>query len=465
MLFRTTVFFAVAEFSRLSVMGTTVAGHFNPVKTDRKLPMVYLKFTHDGRKDVFPVLFDTGSPYVLLLEDNGPVPSYAWGPKYLEVGAATVQPFKSYQTYGPPDCPQSVETTGIIKERASLIGRVGGDFNFDVDLYLTSHIDQVELMGSGILGGSFVSDFAKSTERFAIIGGVSGGSIMINPSIDEISSTHCLEPLSFASNKSPTHWVVRGSNRCGDLSIDSTFSIDTGATSIAVPREVIEEAKEALERTGATFLYYSWSPVFENCNDISGLQDIVFRLGDIKVSIKASEYVAFGEQDGQRFCYLSLREDVSGNDGSIVVGMPVLSKLVTLFDRSNNRVGFCKRKIEPHESSIPEELSLFEQFNSVKKEAVDQGHRIVVSPEDPARIKDDTERSTEEDIMKGYIRQIRGLIAPNRVDVRTLPVISFEELQAEIERAREEAEDGGNHYSVQDADAEGFGPIPAREKI
>ena len=107
--------------------------------------------------------------------------------------------------------------------------------------------------------------------------------------------------------------------------------IDTGTSIITGPSDDIGRLLDKLE--------------LNNCEDLSNLPDIKFKLGEFEYEMKAKEYLIFAKISNRTLCkkaFMAL--DVPAPRGPLwVLGDIFLRKYFVIFDRDNKRIGIALR--------------------------------------------------------------------------------------------------------------------------
>jgi hypothetical protein len=397
-------------------------------------PRVSVKFQNsDDSEVVLPLLFDTGADKIVVMHKGSRETTYL-GDSALVTDSEDTFRFGSSGTGG------SISVKGTVDEHVSI-----GEFSFEAQVSLASRISQGHVIGSGVFGARIDSQFSKSIEGpFTLIG---GKSLVIGAVADE----HCKQPMEYVDNQHANIWLMYGGVRLGATEEDQSTSmywwIDTGASDITIPQWMIDDLRDRFVRV----LGAKETPnptLFTDCVDkIAGLPDIVFTLGSLEVVMSPSEYVVtidITEKLGQ-LCMLRLVEHVVQPGYSLILGMPVLRKLAVVFDRVNERLGFC-----PVEADNKLELArlfvddVMIRLARVMIEAEDQGHFM---NDFAHRIRDTSSADTEEErdeINQDLERMIEELRA--RIDseyVEDLPSISLEDLINETNDAARLLEESG----------------------
>jgi hypothetical protein len=226
---------------------------------------------------------------------------------------------------------------------------------FPIHLFLAGEMDGLAL-GEGLLGAGPNSEFARFAGSFAYFPQLASseteaGSVIIGADRQYLEATFCESPLRFYPNNIPSisnaHWIVTGSVRVGSGPARyTTFLIDTGAADIYVPRDAYDETVAAINALGGGVGphvpgYYTLIPDCSRWHFFPNITVQIGTLGQVPtlVTLRPQDYVrisAWGR------CHLLL--DPVGMTilgGARLLGLGVLNKLVTVFDRTNDQVGFC----------------------------------------------------------------------------------------------------------------------------
>jgi hypothetical protein len=146
---------------------------------------------------------------------------------------------------------------------------------------------------------------------------------------------------------SSLHWAVAGSvGLTGGRMAPVDWIVDTGAEGLFVTAEVLDDVVAGIVGAGAIVQAAEprqYSRIF-NCP--SNFEDvfptITIRVGaDIDVTAFPSDYIIVPD-DAPGICFLKLGSNgVSGRGNVKLLGIQSLTKMVTVFDRRNDRLGFC----------------------------------------------------------------------------------------------------------------------------
>ena len=209
-------------------------------------------------------------------------------------------------------------------------------------------IDKTACGPRGELAADRTSQFARSLGVFALIPSRSetGGTslqVVIGARSDAHLSHHCRDdvPISWSSmTEGEREWTVEGSVE----DFTTTWIIDSVTSLVHLPLSIFESTIEAIQAVTPYSLGMLASGTVGSCD--SGTLD---RLPIIRVSIGVGVQIALTGRDYvylrafDRRCISRLRPWVP-SVGQPKMGYPVLNKLVTVFDKDLDRMGFCAAK-------------------------------------------------------------------------------------------------------------------------
>jgi hypothetical protein len=349
------------------------------------MPRARIQFTESKENIGFSLLLDTGShnSYIYLSREREvprsdhketyvptkgePVERPAWYGEGLDL--PDIARIKGEElSFGSPSNSRKVNTYGY-KAMDAVMFSGENAFSFRDAFYLAELSDQndeVDGAGIGLLGASPVSPFAVQAGVFSYLGqnynrttlwtseASSAGTLLIGETDISVLNQYCREGSeikfhSLRSDLSPIDWVVGGS-----VSIqtpDGTESqrsymnwvVDTGSTTIPVTSEIKEEIKKAMVAVGAKLVFDQPGSfiIFSDCPTADLLPSLIFHMGTgtdaVSVVLTPADY--FVHKAG--VCFVDVNDKPSFTKDSMVIGMPVLSKLLTVFDAGKDRIGFC----------------------------------------------------------------------------------------------------------------------------
>lgn len=263
------------------------------------------------------------------------------GEGYLDIGVTPIGGSGTL-TYGLEENLRDIKIESRIPETAVLFSGPQR-FSFPIEIQLSTEMD----IGIGLLGASRTSHFAKAAGVFALIG-------MDRLVIGERDSwdNYCEEGGHVAFFPVISHitgfWTVAGSvtaNSSGvSLKTHAGLILDTGAVPSYVTSHIYDHVLRELVARGAEVGRYATPhthALLDNCPADELLPTIAFTLGEgptaVDVELHPADYII---RIMKRECLLALSGAHAG-PGLRVVGMNVLSRMVTVFDARNDRVGFC----------------------------------------------------------------------------------------------------------------------------
>lgn len=373
----------------------TLVLHFNPCHYDAR-PRATISFIAHQQRIGFSLLFDTGSSDSFILEYKGTLeeraaigpspPAYMpidginhsiepvfrpaqRGEGYLTVGCVQEAGGGRNLYYGSADDSRLVESNVRIHEFALLYS---GDeyFQYDIEIELTKKIAD-PATGIGLLGAGRMSHLAQSAGIFSFIGPPidytgpdtrPAGTVIIGERDESVLNSHCLEGqglrfVPLRTEISQFHWVIGGSLTLNDnagretATIDTNWGIDTGAHGFYVTTEMLDAIKQAMLENGAILVSDSSPgkyPFYSSCPPAGVMPSFTFYLGTgakaVPVVITAKDYTRTYTGKLSGFCALEIC-DLAPDQFVRLIGIHFLSKMVTVFDAENDRIGFCIKKV------------------------------------------------------------------------------------------------------------------------
>ena len=340
------------------IVGTAkILLHYSETAPDSR-PRIYVRFLGSDQDEEYSLLFDTGSDVSHILAADGE--------GYVDVGAGRIVGGEGELVYGSEWCERSVPVIRKITEMAQITGPEENSdyFVLEIEINLTSRIDNRDT-GIGLFGAARASHFAHSVGVFAFIGQEQNfrphfdfitthpsGTLLIGE--DYQFENSCQQPLAWTRTEphiSDIHWVVSG--LVGLQGDDDSFVggapvhwlIDTGATGLHLPEWLYHNVITRIVEDGSTEVIHTSEgtyPLVMDCQNLQSWPVIELRLGDLSVSVYPHDYII--EYNPTTFhCFLKLEHSNLPPLPTTVtlLSLEVLSKLVTVFDRRNDRVGFC----------------------------------------------------------------------------------------------------------------------------
>ena len=335
----------------------------------------------------FSLIFDTGSDRSLILRASGTdeevaaladaPPSYHL-PEYERGREPVSRPAKWMEGYLDTDCRKATDDARTLSfgtndlsiqipihsciTEDALVFSCENRFTYPIELDLCTKIDNKGI-GIGLLGAGPTSHLAESAGVFAYIApngeyrgrpAMSAGFLIVG---DRGSwDTYCADGTRV--NYFPTlpgfsnvAWVVQGvvtAQGAGGFVEEATpFLIDTGADMSYVTPDIIEFITAQLLAQGAQLVEAATSQRYAryaNCPALEVLPIVTFKIGEgpssVNVPLLPKDYIFKGSSPGE--CTLALNSAAAG--GARVVGINIISKLIAVFDRRNDRVGFCPKR-------------------------------------------------------------------------------------------------------------------------
>ena len=358
----------------------SLALHYNPIIADSR-PRVNVEFIGSAPGVGFSLMFDTGSDVSHIFQANVTAVSLAdnmdsyWPLDDADSVAEDVRPAKWMEGYnyvadlevtdlgrtlhyGVDGAVRPVATAMRLREMANLFSG-STTFMHEIEIHLTTDIDN-RATGIGLFGAGRTSHFAEAVGVFAFVGPlaaytgwptVRAGSLVVG-SVEGLER-RCLNEaggiryVPTRPSVSSLHWAVAGSvGLTGGRMAPVDWIVDTGAEGLFVTAEVLDDVVAGIVGAGAIVQAAEprqYSRIF-NCP--SNFEDvfptITIRVGaDIDVTAFPSDYIIVPD-DAPGICFLKLGSNgVSGRGNVKLLGIQSLTKMVTVFDRRNDRLGFC----------------------------------------------------------------------------------------------------------------------------
>jgi len=261
---------------------------------------------------------------------------------------------------------RTVRTQAVVGETVRLFSGPNS-FEFDSQLHILNQEEDMQT-GIGVLGARFDSEFAQAAGIFALhpnhsqanpsfikaqrrFGkGIKGskklfiGREQVESAI-ELVSAQTDNQIVYAQNLDTTHWVIYGSI----MGHNGPLVLSTSTMGMTAPKRVIEEITAAFTQLGAVKYGLDGTAYERNwgkCQNYKSLPNIVINLGSkaegsVEIILTPDDYVVSTSED-LSMCQVKLTAETADSSGSRAIGIEVLSKVFTVFDRENNRVGILK---------------------------------------------------------------------------------------------------------------------------
>ena len=358
--------------------------HYNREVEDVR-PRVDVRFLGHDRPVTYSLMFDTGSDIThirveapaasatteeFIPDSTDPELSSSYmalrpaleGEGYVDVGAGEVVGGGRDLYYGDDASLRAVPVQRRIREMAQIYS-AADTFAHELIVDLTSAVDNRHT-GVGLLGAGRTSEFAEAVGVFAfhpptaayMFGGSPNAGTLIIGERDflQMERDHCaaganLRFTNLRTDVSRTHWVISG-NIVSGLGVANaiTWVVDTGAGGFYVDQATFDQTVVAIGALGAIVEPYRprYYTFIRNCGDRLRFPDVFFTLGAgntaTTVRIPATDYV---QQYDATACLLKLQPSgMTSLGGARLLGIGVLSKLFTVFDRESDRLGFCIKR-------------------------------------------------------------------------------------------------------------------------
>ena len=312
-------------------------------------PRVNVRFLGHDRPEMFSFMFDTGSEVSLVFEARegrfGAQAGYTARRGSVANSVESVHHVVGTST--------QIHTFERFREMAQLLSH-DDSFSFETALHLSDQRGESDF-GVGLLGAGRTSAFAEAARVFALIPprtrswyrpGTAAGELIVGrrdfglQQEEFCSSESSLDFVPLNLEISRDRWIVPGSVGSNTEAPESVnWSIETGASGWYVPQNIFDQITQAIAAQGDSIDPPSEPKGYmriRECRNIRALPVLSFSVGSVTVRVPPTEYVA-RSLSGR--CSLTLRVQ-----DSPIIGTGLLSKLFTVFDRENNRVGFCMKK-------------------------------------------------------------------------------------------------------------------------
>jgi hypothetical protein len=288
------------------------------------------------------------------------------GEGYQNVGLVQRTGEARYLYYGTDDNARPVATNGRINEFAVLYSGEQA-YAYEIEIELTKKIDN-DFTGIGLLGAGRTSHLAKTAGIFSYLGPIidytgwatsTAGTVFIGERDLSMLNQHCLgaEQLKFFPTRpeiSPIHWVVAGSVEMKSMlgaessRANSNWIVDTGAQGVYVSSDMKAAIRQAMLDNGAEIIseQAGYLPKYRHCPSAEVMPSFTFYLGTgsqaVPVNLTADDYLRpLGDT---QTCFLELSDSTASGSAKLI-GIRVLSKLLTVFDAENDRMGFCNTRL------------------------------------------------------------------------------------------------------------------------
>ena len=344
--------------------GTRIEMHYDRTY-DGGYPRVDVQFLAQEEPLTFSLLFDTGSPHTIIGQadraarpqtpSSGAIRQARAGEWYIHTGATEiVRGRRTMHFGGEGSTARQVTIERRIREMAQLHS-AADTFAHETLVDLTSTADAM-VVCRGLFGAGRLSQFAEAAGVFGYLphtgpasrGGAAGVLIVGDRDMARLQRENCAggSPLFFTAldtHAGPGHWVIRGAVGLGDARGHAvSLVVDTGTLGFFVDGITYNQTVAAIQAVGNARVdprFPGFNAIVRSCDDLRSYPDLHYMLGGaFRVTIPATEYM---RATGRGDCELHLHLHRSQVLPATIVGSGILSKLFTVFDRENDRVGFC----------------------------------------------------------------------------------------------------------------------------
>jgi hypothetical protein len=229
---------------------------------------------------------------------------------------------------------------------------------------------------SGLIGASPDSEFTRIFPQFGFIARdtdktTSSTQFFLSSGIDRKWCVN--EYVGYTPLVNEAFWLLNGGMRFGDtrIAIKFKFLIDSGTGLISIPEPYYSPIKRSLEAHGVSWGAGAYPEI--ECNKLHTLPPIHIEAESGFTITILPEYFAREYYPGH--CLIDIKEKQMNLDW-MTIGYPLVKYLVTEFDKTNNRMGFC----EPALSSLGNVgTSLVRR--TVSSETFQRIHRLIYKSE------------------------------------------------------------------------------------
>ena len=260
-------------------------------------------------------------------------------------------------TYGTLDDKRNLGVVRRIHEMVELVGS-RDKYSHLIEMDLTNATDGKHT-GIGLFGAGRSSHFAEAARSFTyrpatIAGGA--GMILIGERNEAVITQKCEQRsvhwFPTLPAVSAIHWIINGATTVGGVTEPIKWMVDTGASDVYLPQAAFERINATFYGLGATIVKtpgehdkihncVGWRTRFPSFDITIGSSSGAAG-GALTVTIKPEDYITVVSLD-QKTCYHRIKNgEVNNMPGVRLLGIMTLNKLVSVFDREHDRMGFCK---------------------------------------------------------------------------------------------------------------------------
>ena len=258
-------------------------------------------------------------------------------------------------TYGTVDTSRNLGVVRRIREMVELVGS-RDKYSHLIEMDLTNATDG-DHTGIGLFGAGRSSHFAEAARSFTfrpakIAGGA--GMILIGERNEAVITQKCerrsIQWFPNMLDVSTTHWTVKGSTTFEGETDPVKWMIDTGAAQVYLPQAAYDRLNATLQALGSRMeILHKQYPLIHNCTGwktrFPSFNITFGSLGHhdaLTITITPEDYVLWPSRDESRCYHRIYNGPVANMPGVRLIGMVTLNKLVSVFDREHDRMGFCK---------------------------------------------------------------------------------------------------------------------------
>ena len=259
----------------------------------------------------------------------------AAGEGYLDTGAARV----TFGRMAKGMVKRIEESATLLRTRA--VGGVGHEFNVPLLMYLTNG-DVVDARAE--LAADRASEFALTVGTFALIPNnvVGHFDVLVGERDRAVLDDHCAPGASVQWADVATDWVSWVAKVHVVGATESEWIVDSSLDQLSVPPAGMSLFYDQLVAVAGPVINETKFEAITACNP-----DVMDRLPEFRISangvhvvLRGADYV-FRQGDE---CLSRLRVAVPDHPADQILGIPFLRKVVSVFDRGTNRIGFCNAK-------------------------------------------------------------------------------------------------------------------------
>ena len=337
-----------------------IAMSFDRFSIDRR-PRVDLRFLGSCHPLIYSLMFDTGSHVSVIVASPPADPSLGHSRPHSRRASKDeryISPVVDWTSkgecklgFGVDSCWSEFNSLGCVDDHIVFMSS-RDPYSLPISIHLIDRFDAS--MGVGLLGAAPTSHFAEFSRFFTYHpprGPDRTPTLLVGERNEAVITAGCVFPelvwIPRDTAGSPNHWAIPGGMSVGDAaaSIQSVnWIVDTGARRVFVTSEIFDYTVSTIESSGSAVGPYvpGYHTLVSNCTDyLTRFPVIHVHLGEeLVVPIGPTEYVEWVGRGNVSTCALNMDTGRTA-DGSRLIGIQILHRLISAFDRDNDRVGFC----------------------------------------------------------------------------------------------------------------------------